>query len=61
MDTGFDAKSTMRLMAAILAGKTTIVDNGDGTATVTFRDLADTVNRATFEMDGSERIDRTDG
>ena len=47
------------MLAAVAAGKTTIVDNGNNTATVVFRDLEDTVDRVTAEMDGSERTNVT--
>lgn len=45
--------------AAVLAGKTAIVDHEDGTATVTFRDLGDTTARVVADLDGSERTDIT--
>ena len=44
---------------AIQAGKTNIVDNGGGSVTVTFRDVADTKNRVEADMQDSERIDVT--
>jgi hypothetical protein len=49
------AKDVMRLILAVQTGRTVIVDNGDGTATVRFRDQANTKNRITATMDGSER------
>lgn len=60
LENGYNFQQVTRLMSAILAGKTAIVDNGDGTATVTFRSLADNKYAAFFEMDGSDRINRTD-
>jgi len=60
LEGGYSAAMFMRLFSAILAGKTTIVDNGNGTATVTFRNLSDTVDAAVFEMEGSERVSRVD-
>ena len=60
MDSGFSAAECMQIFSAILAGKTTIVDLGGGAATVTFRSLDDTVDRATFDMQDSERINRID-
>ena len=51
----YTAAEVMRLLASVAAGKTTIVDNGDNTATVVFRDLEDTTDRVTATMDGSER------
>lgn len=52
---GFSYGDLMRLLAAVAAGKTTIVDNGGGSATVTFRDLNDTKDRVVADMLGSER------
>ncbi len=49
------AKQCMELLTAIAAGKTTIVDLGGGLATVTFRDINDTVNRVEAEMTNSQR------
>lgn len=56
----FTFQDVTQLVAAILAGKTTIVDNGSGSATVTFRNISDTEDKAVFDMQDSERIDRTD-
>lgn len=53
---GTTALQILRLLSAIAAGKTTIVDNGNGTATITFRDINDTTNRVVASMDGSERV-----
>lgn len=55
----YTAKQIMQLLASVALGKTTIIDNGNNTATVIFRDLADTGNRITAEMEGSERINVT--
>jgi hypothetical protein len=46
----------MRIILAVQAGKTTIVNTGPTTNTVTFRDLADSKNRVDADLDGSERI-----
>lgn len=54
---GYTAEQVMRMLAAVMAGKSTIVDNGNNTATVVFRDLNDTVDRVTATMEGSERVD----
>jgi hypothetical protein len=51
----YTAAEVMRLLASVAVGKTTIVDNGNNTATVVFRDLEDTTDRATVDMVGSER------
>lgn len=50
IESGLDAGDVMRLLLAVAAGKSDI----SGT-TVTFRDQADTKNRVTAEMTGSER------
>lgn len=49
------ATQVMRLLLAVAAGRTVITDNGDGTATVAFRDQANTTDRVEATMDGSER------
>lgn len=51
----YTATEVLRLLLAVAAGKTTIVDNGGGTATVTFRDTGDSKNRIVASMTGSER------
>jgi hypothetical protein len=58
-ESGFSYAEVLRILSAVATGKTTIVDNGGGSATVTFRDLSDTKDRVVAEMDGSERIDVT--
>lgn len=60
IDSGYSFQQVTRLMSAILSGKTEIVDLGGGLATVTFRNLPDTLDAAVFDMDGSKRIARTD-
>lgn len=60
IESGYSFETVMQLIAAIQAGKTSIVDHGDGTATVTFRNLPDTEDQAVFELDGSERVSRAD-
>lgn len=49
------ATEVLRLLLAVAAGKTTIVDNGGGSATVTFRDTTDSKDRVIADMTGSER------
>jgi hypothetical protein len=56
---GYTAEQIMRMVASVMAGKSTIVDNGNNTATVVFRDLNDTEDRVTAEMTGSERTNVT--
>jgi len=51
----YTAVEVMRLLASVAAGKTIIVDNGGGSATVAFRDLNDTETRVLAEMTGSQR------
>jgi hypothetical protein len=55
IESGFTAAQIMRLLAAVAAGKTSIVDLGGGLAEVTIRDLADTKDRIVADMTGSER------
>ena len=59
IESGLTAAEIMRIILAVQTGKTTIVDTGGGTATVTFRDVDDSKNRVSADMDGSERIDVT--
>lgn len=60
IESNFTAEQCMKLISAVSAGETVIVDNGGGSATVTFKSLDGTVDRAVFDMQDSERIDRTD-
>ena len=55
IETGFTAIQIQRLLAAILAGKTTIEEGPP--VMVTFRDVNDTTDRVIAEIDGSERVD----
>lgn len=57
---GLSFQDVTRIVAAVLAGKTGIVDNGDGTATVTFRSISDANDLAVFSVEGSERTNRID-
>jgi len=56
IEAGYTAEQIFRIISSVMAGKSIITDNGNGTATVKFRDLNDTVDRVTAEMDGSERV-----
>lgn len=49
----------VRIIAAVSAGKSTIVDNGNSTATVEFQAVDGTDVRVSAEMDGSERTSVT--
>jgi hypothetical protein len=51
----FTAAQLLKLVSAVLAGKTSIVDLGGGNATVTFRDVNDLRNRLVASMTGSQR------
>jgi len=51
----YTATEVLRLLLAVASGKTTITDNGNGTAVVRFRDLADSKNRIVADMTGSVR------
>lgn len=59
LDTPIEGDLTLRqisrLLTAFIAGQTNIVDLGGGAATVTFRDQANTKDRITGTMSGSER------
>ena len=55
IEAGYSSSELLKLLASVSFGKTTIVDNGGGSATVTFRDLADTKDRVDADMVGSER------
>ena len=58
-ETGYTYDEVLRVITAVLAGKTIITDLGGGLATVKFRDLADTKDRVVVDMDGSERTNVT--
>jgi len=55
IDTGLTARQALRLMVAVLCGKTTVVPGTPGHAI--FRDTADTRDRVDATMVGSERVD----
>ena len=55
----YSASDVMKLLSAVAAGKTTIVDLGGGSATVTFRNITDTTDKVEATMTGSERTDVT--
>ena len=50
-----DARDAIRVLLAIAAGKTTIINNGGGLAQVKFRDTADSVDRVVADMNNSNR------
>ena len=52
-------QDVLKLITAVLVGETDTVDHGDGTATVTFRDSTDTINRIIAELTGSNRTSLT--
>ena len=56
---GLTAAEILRILASVAAGRTTITDNGDGTATVEFIGLDDATTRVTAEMTGSDRTAMT--
>lgn len=55
----YTAADLFRLMAAVLAGRTTIVPLGNGQATVTFEAIDQSDLRVTGQMSGSERTATT--
>ena len=50
-----DARDAIRVLLAIAAGKTTIINNGGGLAQVKFRDTTDSVDRVVADMNNSNR------
>ena len=59
IDGAFTMKDVLKILVAVAAGKTNIVDLGGGNATVEFRDLSDTKNTVIADMTNSERTDIT--
>lgn len=59
MESNITYQQAMRLMSAILLGKTNIQDLGGGMAQVKFRDLEDTKDRVIADMTGSNRTNVT--
>jgi hypothetical protein len=55
IESGYTAAQILRILAAVAAGKTNIIDLGGGAATVEIRDLGDTKNRVVAGMTDSER------
>ena len=55
----FTYAQMLKILSSVSVGKTSIIDNGGGSATVTFRDLSDTKDRVVADMDGSERTSVT--
>lgn len=56
IDGVYTLKDIMRLMSAVLLGKTIITDLGGGNAVVKFRDINDTKDRVSAQMSSSERV-----
>jgi hypothetical protein len=59
VQTGFTVGDTLRILAAVAAGKTTITDLGGGAAQVTFRAIDDSGDVVVADMQESERVDVT--
>ena len=59
IEAGIDAAGILRILAAVAAGESTIIDLGGGLATVTFKGIDDVTNRVVADMDNSERTDVT--
>lgn len=55
LEASFSMKDLMKLLGAVNTGKTSIIDNGDNTATVTFKGLDGATSRVIATMVGSER------
>jgi len=56
VEPGVTLRDAIRVLAAVAAGKTTITPTGGSTAEVKFRNLGDTADIVTADMDGSERV-----
>ncbi len=56
---GYTASDVMKILVAVAAGKSIITDNGDGSMTIVFRDLDDTLNRVQTDVENSQRDDAT--
>lgn len=59
IETGYTLGDILKILSAVAAGKTTIVDLGGGNATVTFRNLGDSLDRLVADMTGSQRTSIT--
>lgn len=55
IESGMSAADILRVVLSVLAGKSTIDDQGGGLAVVEFANVAGTKPRVTADMDGSER------
>ena len=55
----YTADKVLKIMAAVLSGKTVIVDTDNDTAIITFRNLDDTSDVVKATMDKSQRITMT--
>jgi hypothetical protein len=56
IEPGLSVREVLRLLLAVAAGKTDIVPGAGASATVRFRDPADTTDRVVATMAGSERV-----
>ena len=56
---GYTASDVMKILVAVAAGKSIITDNGDGSMTIVFRDLDDSLNRVQTDVENSQRDDAT--
>lgn len=59
IETGVTMQEALRVILAVLAGKSLITDLGGGDAQVIFRNPPDTKNRVTANLTGSERTSVT--
>ena len=55
IETGYSLTDVLRILSAVAAGNTDIVDLGGGDVTVTFRDINNSEDRVVADMTGSER------
>ena len=59
LEGSYTAADILRILAAVAAGTTTIVDLGGGDATVTFKGLDGSTDRVVADMTDSERVTMT--
>lgn len=56
IESGYTAAEILRMIAAVSFGQSTIVDNGGGSATVTFKGIDEATDRIIADMLNSERL-----
>ena len=59
IDGTFTMRDVLKILAAVSAGKSSVIDLGGGASTISFRDLSDTTDRVVSDMTSSERTNVT--